>query len=163
MSWLIERLPFKRLLGKLRQAARLYSAQPGVWVQALGLSVVIHMILLSCVYLGGRALAPGPGYHIYLVLIPAIWMISAVPVTPAAAGVFETCYQTFFGWVGVSATAALSLSLFNRLMLLLWALPGIVIYIKGPGLAATEQFSVEQVEEILEGEAQGSTDERNCR
>ena len=106
-------------------------------------------------------MAPGPGYHIYLVLIPAIWMISAVPTTPAAVGVFETCYQTFFGWVGVSATAALSISLFNRLMLLLWALPGAIVYIKGPGLAAAEQISVEQVEEILEGEVGATNGSEN--
>ncbi len=70
LNWLIEKLPFKKLLGKLRQAVRLYSAQPGVWVQALGLSVLIHLTLLSCVYLGGRALAPGPSYQEYLLLLP---------------------------------------------------------------------------------------------
>ena len=163
LRWLIERLPFKRLLGKLRQAARLYSAQPGVLVQALAVSVVIHWILLSCVYLGGRALAPGPSYHSYLLLLPPTWMISAVPITPGAVGLMEVTYQTLFSRVGVSPTSALSLSLFNRLLWLLWALPGLIIYIKGPGLPAAEQYSIEQVEEMLEEQTQGSTDERNRR
>ncbi len=163
LSRLIERLPFERLLGKLRQAVRLYSAQPGALVQALAVSVVIHWILLSCVYLGGRALAPEAGYHIYLVLIPAIWMISAVPITPGAVGLMEVIYQTLFSRVGVSGTSALSLSLFNRLLWLVWALPGLIIYIKGPGLPAAEQYSIEQVEELLEEEAEGSGDERNRR
>ncbi len=163
LSRLIERLPFKRLLGKLRQAARLYSAQPVVLVQALGLSVVIHMILLSCVYLGGRALAPGPSYHSYLLLVPPTWMISSVPITPGAVGQMEIVYQAMFSRVGVSATSALSLSLFNRLLWLLWALPGLIIYIKGPGLPAAEQYSIEQVEKMLEEQSQGSTDERNRR
>ncbi|MCK4850550.1 MAG: flippase-like domain-containing protein [Phycisphaerae bacterium] len=163
LSWLIERLPFQKLLGKLRQAVRLYSDQPGALVQALAVSVLIHWILLSCVYLGGRALAPEAAYHSYLVLIPAIWMISSVPITPGAVAWMEWWYQMFFARVGVSATAALSLSLFNRFLWLLWAVPGLIIYIKGPGLPAAEQYSIEQVEEMLEEQAQGSTDERNRR
>ena len=161
LSWLIEKLPFKKLLEKLRQAVQLYSAQPGAWIQALGLSVLIHLTLLSCVYLGGRALAPGPSYQNYLLLLPPTWMIAAVPITPGALGLMEAAYQAMFSRVGVSGTSALSLSLFHRFMLLVWALPGIVIYIKGPGLAAAEQFSMEQVDEMLEGDVEGTNNSEN--
>ncbi len=152
LSWLIERLPFKKLLGKLREAVRLYSAQPRVLVQALAMSVVIHLILLNCMYLGGLALTPGLSYHSYLLLLPPTWMISAIPITPGAVGLMEAMYQKMFEQVGVSATSALGLSLFNRFMLLIWSLPGLIIYIRGPGLPATQQYSMEQVEEIIEGE-----------
>ena len=150
LTWLVEKLPFQNFIKKLKRAVRLYSVQPGVWITALGVSVLIHFMLLTCVYLGGRVLAPGPGYHQYLVLLPPTWMISAVAVTPGALAWMEMWYQTFFARVGVSATSALGLSLFHRFALLLWALPGLIIYLKGPGLKAAESLSVGQVEEILE-------------
>ncbi len=161
LTWVIEKLPLAKRLDKLRRAVRLYSAQPGVLVLALAVSVIIHLILLTAVYLGGRVLAPGPGYHQYLVLLPPTWMISALAVTPGALAWMEMWYQMFFARVGVSATAALSLSLFHRFALLLWALPGLVIYIKGPGLAAAEQFSVKQVEDILEGQLEATNNSQD--
>ena len=157
LGWVLARLPFKKQLEKLRQAVRLYSAQPGVLVQALVISVAIHWILLNCVYLGGLALAPGPSYHNYLLLLPPIWMVSAIPLAPGSIGQMEAIYQAMFSRVGVSATSALSLSLFNRFLWLLWAVPGLIVYIKGPGLPATGQYSMEQVEEMIEGEV-GETD-----
>ena len=131
---LAEKLPFQNFVDQLRQAAKLYSAQPGVWVLAIGLSMVVQMIQLSCIYLGGRTLAPGPSYHSYLVLLPPVLMISSLPITPGAVGWMETAYQTMFGPAGVSGTAALSLSLFHRFARLLWSLPGLWFYIKGPKL-----------------------------
>ena len=136
---LISKLPFQNLLGRLTDAVRLYSAQPGVWLLATAVSVLIHMLLLTSVYLAGRALAPGPSYHNYLVLLPPTWMISSIPITPGAVGLMEATYQTLFARAGVSATAALSLSLFHRFSQFLWALPGAVVYIKGPGLTKADQ------------------------
>ena len=163
LTWLIKKLPLANLLDKLRHALRLYSAQPGVLVLALATSIIIHLILLTAVYLGGRVLAPGPDYQQYLVLLPPTWMISALAVTPGALGWMEWWYQMFFARVGVSQTAALSLSLFHRLAMLIWALPGLIIYIKGPGLAAAQQLSVEQVENILEGQDSNNSQDPKAR
>ena len=146
---LMEKLPFQNFVDQLRRAARLYSAQPGVWVLAVGLSVCVHMILLSCIYLGGRALAPGPSYYSYLVLLPPTLMISSVPITPGAVGWMETTYQTLFGRAGVSGTAALSLSLFHRFARLLWSLPGLVFYIKGAEFKV-KSTALGQVDQMLE-------------
>ncbi|NIA08022.1 MAG: flippase-like domain-containing protein [Actinobacteria bacterium] len=151
---LLAKLPFQSFVDQLRKATRLYSAQPGVWVLAVGLSVCVHMILLSCIYLGGRALAPGPSYHSYLVLLPPVLMISSLPITPGAVGWMETSYQTLFARAGVSGTAALSLSLFHRFARLLWSLPGLAFYIKGPQFKVNET-AVKQVDQILDGQTEG--------
>ena len=148
---LVAKLPFQSFVEQLRGAARLYSAQPGVWVLAVGLSMCVHAILLSCIYLGGRALAPGPSYHSYLVLLPPVLMISSLPITPGAVGWMETSYQTLFGRAGVSGTAALSLSLFHRFVRLLWSLPGLVFYLRGAELKVREK-AVKQVDQILDGQ-----------
>ena len=136
---LIQKLPLQNLINRFTDALHLYSAQPGVWLLATATSVLIHMFLLTSVYLAGRALAPGPSYHSYLVLLPPTWMISSIPITPGAVGLMEATYQTIFARAGVSATAALSLSLFHRFSMFLWALPGAVIYIKGPGLTKARE------------------------
>ena len=146
---LASKLPFQHFVDQLRKAARLYSAQPGVWVLAVVLSMCVHMILLTCIYLGGRALAPGPSYQDYLVLLPPVLMISALPITPGAVGLMETSYQTLFGRAGVSGTAALSLSLFHRFVRLLWSLPGLWFYIKGPKLKV-KTIAAGDVDEMLE-------------
>ena len=149
---LASKLPFQHFVDQLRKAARLYSAQPGVWVLAVGLSMCVHMILLTCIYLGGRALAPGPSYHDYVVLLPPVLMISALPITPGAVGWMETSYQTLFGRAGVSGTAALSLSLFHRFARLLWSLPGLGFYIKGPKLKV-KTIAEGRAEDLLEEQA----------
>ena len=160
LVWLTERLPFQHFMDSLRRVVRLYSLQPGIWILATGLSVVIHLILLSCVYLGGRALAPGPGYRDYLLLLPPTWMISAIPITPGGAAWMELWYQNFFSRVGVSATAALSLSLFHRFIMLIWALPGLVFYLKGPGFKSPEPITISRVEQILDIESDASGNSR---
>ena len=149
LTWLIGRLPFQGFVAQLRRAVRLYSAQPGTWIMALLVSVGIHMILLTCIYLGGRALAPGPSYHSYLVLLPPAWMLASIPITPGAVGWMEASYQTLFARAAVSGTAALSLSLFHRFLRLLWSLPGLIFYLKGPGFKSPETISVTTVDEIL--------------
>ena len=164
LTRLLQKLPFKRFTEPLRRAVGLYSAQPAIWVLAIALSVLIHLILLTCVYLGARALAPGPGYRDYLLLLPPTWIISAVPITPGGAAWMEMWYQSFFSRVGVSATAALSLSLFHRFILLIWALPGLVFYIKGPGFKSAESIDISRVDQILDAQSDtpdtnGSSDE----
>lgn len=149
---LVAKLPFQGFVHQLRRAARLYSVQPGVGVLAVGLSVGVHLILLSCIYLGGRALAPGPSYHSYLVLLPPTLMISSLPITPGAVGWMETSYQTLFGRAGVSGTAALSLSLFHRFARLLWSLPGLIFYIKGAEFKVKE-MAVGRVDQMLDRQA----------
>ncbi len=150
---LISKLPFQNLLGRLTDAARLYSAQPAVWLLATAISVVIHLLLLTSVYLAGRALAPGPSYHNYLVLLPPTWMISSIPITPGAVGLMEATYQTLFARAGVSTTAALSLSLFHRFSQFLWALPGVIVYVKGPAMTKADRHPLHgHIRDFLTGQ-----------
>ena len=161
LTRLVQKLPFKRFTESLHRVVGLYSAQPAVWLLAIVLSVLIHFILLTCVYLGARALAPGPGYADYLVLLPPTWMISAVPITPGGAAWMEMWYQTLFSKAGVSATAALSLSLFHRFILLIWALPGLVLYIKGSGFKSAEPIEISRVDQILNAESPTPDNQRS--
>ena len=83
-------------------------------------------------------------------------MISAIPITPGGAAWMELWYQNFFSRVGVSATAALSLSLFHRFIMLIWALPGLIFYLKGPGFKSPEPITISRVEQILDIESDAS-------
>ena len=53
----------------------------------------------------------------------------AIPVTPGAIGTAEVAYDWLFKLVGFPAIGAL-VSLLQRLTYCLWAIPGLVIYLK---------------------------------
>ncbi len=73
----------------------------------------------------------------YFVFFPISWVLGALPISPAGAGVLEGGIVFLFTRVpGVTVEQALVLALCQRAMFLLASLPGIVIHIMGAHLPA---------------------------
>ena len=78
----------------------------------------------------------------YFVFFPISWVLGALPISPAGAGVLEGGIVFLFTRVpGVTAEQALVLALCQRVMFLLASLPGIAIHIMGAHLPTEQEAS----------------------
>ncbi len=81
----------------------------------------------------------------FFLMMPIIFMGSALPVSLGGWGVFEWGFVVCFGMVGVKSADALSIGLMNRFVLIILGIIGAVIYIM-PG---TNHYAAEALEENL--------------
>ena len=114
---------------------------------ALFMSFVNHFATIVAIFCLARSLGIEVQFHYFLVFIPVIVMIAAIPVSMAGWGVQEAVFQMFFGSVGVSATEAITLSFVYRISYgLLWSLPGGVFL-----MWRKDRPSAHDVEEAMTG------------
>lgn len=132
---ILEKLPLSSLLKKIDQAVYFYRGHlKGIllWLVASSCNHLVAVVGVSLIGLSLGLEVPLTGY---LVLVPVINIVSAVPIAPAGWGVGEYLFQKLFTdyalRVGLTQapimpTLALTLSLVYRLHLMLWSLLGAV-------------------------------------
>ena len=142
-----ERLAGSKLVRETDQTFHVLSQHPGESVMALFMSFVNHFATIVAIFCLARSLGIEVQFHYFLVFIPVIVMIAAIPVSMAGWGVQEAVFQMFFGSVGVSATEAITLSFVYRISYgLLWSLPGGVFL-----MWRKDRPSAHDVEEAMTG------------
>lgn len=125
------------LLGKLDRAVSMYRDRPGTVAIALVMSFGVHMLLITGLWIFGKALTQegavlaaglqplgALGLDVYCSIVPIIMMISSLPIAPAGWGVGETAFQYFFSNVNVAEADAVALSFTYRLTATLISLLG---------------------------------------
>jgi uncharacterized membrane protein YbhN (UPF0104 family) len=133
------------LLSKLDRAVSIYRNRLGMIALAMGMSLVVHLLLIAGMWLFAGALWRGAladpqstapetvaqleilgslGLPVHCSLIPIIMIISSLPIAPAGWGVGEFAFQHFYAQVGVGVAAATALSLTYRLTATLISLLG---------------------------------------
>lgn len=140
-------LPFQHVMKEIDQALLLYRYKKGVVAQAFLLSFVGQVLFVFNNALIGKAVGIDVPFTTYLVLVPIAGIVSAVPLLPGGWGLGEFAYSKLFGYVGVRANEAVSLSALYRLGGTLWGLLG------GLALAfSRERVSLKEAERALEAE-----------
>ena len=113
-----------RALDDLAVDARRLFFSPNLATSSLGLSVIVHVGSAMTVLI----LALGMGIEIgaldCVILVPPVILVSVLPISMAGWGVREGAMITALGFVGVSSTDALALSLVFGLAILVLGLPG---------------------------------------
>ncbi|KPL01419.1 MAG: hypothetical protein AMK75_05075 [Planctomycetes bacterium SM23_65] len=118
-----------KLVREMDETFHVFSQSPGKTIIAFVISLVCHSVAATATYGFARALGIHTPYRYFLVFVPVILMIAAIPVSVAGWGVQEAVFQMFFGTVGVAATEAITLSFVFRLCsVVLWSLPGGVVF-----------------------------------
>ena len=139
------------LLSKIDRAVSMYRDRLGMLTLALGMSFVVHMLLISGIWFfadalshGNAAPAPVPGETVeqrqhelaalgdvglatHCSMIPIIMIISSLPIAPAGIGVGEAAFVYFYGTVGVAQSEATALSLTYRFTTIVISLFGGVL------------------------------------
>lgn len=123
------------IIGKLLSAGRLYGRSPWVLLEAFALTVCLQIAVITGFWLLGRNIGIEAGLKYYYVFFTLVWVVGAIPVSIAGAGVVEgTLVVLFVSIAGVAKADAMALALLQRLIWLLGSLPGAVIHMTGAHL-----------------------------
>ena len=124
------------LIKKFAQILFLYRSHPGTVIKALLISVLLHSLVVITNLLLLRSLLPQEWASLpaLFLVVPLAQIVMAIPVTPGAIGTAEVAYDWLFKLVGFPMKGAL-VSLLQRLTYCLWAIPGLLIYLKNRSVA----------------------------
>ncbi len=107
-----------------------YLGQKKVFIKALGLSVVIQGMAMFCVYLLSIGFGLDVPFLAYVVFMPIITTVSAVPLSISGLGVREASFVLLLSSVGVSTEEAMALSFAWFISMALASLVGLVEYLR---------------------------------
>ena len=123
------RLPGLAALADLSRSARRLVLDPGRCIAMLGLSILaVGFAVLAC-KLVGDSLGVPLSFVTWLVIVPPVTLIQLAPVSLAGWGVREAAMVIVLAGFGVSATAALAISVLIGLASIVLALPGGLIWL----------------------------------
>ena len=123
---------------KLSEATRAAYLHPAVSLPVLGLSVVVHGLIVLSVHVIAVGLELDVGLFESLVLVPAVILLSTIPVSIGGWGLREGLMVVALGLAGVPADAALSVSILFGLAQIAAGLPGGALWLTAVGVAPTE-------------------------
>lgn len=109
----------------------------------VGLSVVIHLMTATSIWLIGRALGVPFPFEMSLLFTPIVFFIALMPVSIAGWGVREGAAITAYGYAGLSAEAALAVSVMTGLVLLGTGLICGIIWLVGGHPAPPPEMTAE--------------------
>ncbi len=151
------RLPFAALIRRLDDAVFLYRYQKRRVLLALllsfgnQLSIQFIMVLFAhALHMTTRSGAPVPVSD-HMIVLPAAWIVTALPSLPGAWGVREAAFAVGFHLVGVDRSPAVALSVMGGMNQLVWSLLGGVYTI-------LDRSTVRAVTASARDEAQASPD-----
>lgn len=124
----LRRLPKGPMLERALDSCRQFGKKPGFLAKAVAMSLGVNIlfVLQISVLAGGLNLAVA--FKAFLVIVPIIFCISAIPITLNGFGVREKLFVDMLGVLAVAGTSALSISLMSAAEGLFWSLIGGVVY-----------------------------------
>ena len=120
-----QRLPFRETLGRVYDAFYVYHNHRGVIAGAFAYSLFLQLTMVMIICGLGKALGiTGVALIHYLLLVPVISTISALPISFGGLGLGEGAYVYFFNLVTEQTAKYLALALMARFLTVLWSLVG---------------------------------------
>ena len=124
----LRRFPKGELLERSLDSCRQFGKEKVFLLKAVGISAALNTVwVLQVMTLAGGLGLNVPAVALF-VIVPIIFCISALPITPSGLGVRENLFVIMLAALGVGRTSALSLSLLAYAASLFWSLVGGVIY-----------------------------------
>lgn len=137
----ITRRMLKAIVGKIIfrverviSSFKVYLYNPKRLLQAVCITLVAQSLNILGIYLVGKNLGIEVGLKYYFVFFPIVWIASVIPVSIGGVGVVEGLLVLLFVKAGAVGEAAFALSLCQRVVIMLGALPGLGIHVFGAHL-----------------------------
>jgi hypothetical protein len=124
----LRRLPKGELLERALDSCRQFGKEKKFLVKTIAISLGLNVIWVVQVMALGAGLNLSISSIALFVIVPVIFCISALPITPNGLGVRENLFVLMLAVLAVPRTAALSLSLLASAEGLFWSLVGGAIY-----------------------------------
>lgn len=127
----LRRMPRYDTLKRMVDAYRQYASHRVVLLKTMLLSFGVHIAAMLSIWCIGTGLGIVTANRLidYLLYLPIINSVTAIPISISGFGVRELMYAEMFGEVGVAASAAVALSLLGYLATLFWSLVGAIFYL----------------------------------
>ncbi len=132
----IKRWNHIRLIGKvLETVERVYNSfyvcrsNPRLLLRLTLISVIVQISFVGVAWCVGHALGLSVGFVDYLSFSPLVSLISAIPLTPGGTGIREFASVQLWSALGIASDKALLLAFIPYLFMLVWGLPGGIIYL----------------------------------
>jgi len=126
---LLRSLPKGVLLERALDSCRQFGTQKSFLFKTIAISLFLNVIWVLQVMALGAGLDLSISWKALFVIVPIIFCISALPITPNGLGVRENLFVLMLAVLAVPRTAALSLSLLASAEGLFWSLVGGLIYL----------------------------------
>jgi len=139
---LAARLPAGEQILRIGRATVAMRARKSLVIASLMNTLVLQLLVLISAYVMSRALGMRGSFALYFICVPIGFLIAAVPISPPQAfGVMEYAYILFFAQGGLNPkSAAVTFALANRLIQLVWALPGVLVPLLGAHLPSRAEL-----------------------
>jgi uncharacterized protein (TIRG00374 family) len=148
--WAYIRSPAIRMILKFKEAIVIYCKKPLTILLAFGLTVFLQMLAITAFWLLGRNMGIQVSVKYYYVFFTLTWVLGAVPISIAGAGVVEgLLVSLFFIVTDVAKDAASALALCQRAVWMLASLPGAVIHLIGAHLPGEAKSGLEGPEDFF--------------
>jgi uncharacterized membrane protein YbhN (UPF0104 family) len=134
----LRRLPKGPVLERALDSCRQFGAQPHFLFKTVAVSLFLNVLWVVQISILGSGLSLRIPTVALLVIVPIVFCISAVPITPNGLGVRENLFVLMLAVIAVPRTAALSVSLIASAEGLFWSLVGGLIYM---GLRESEPLA----------------------
>ena len=144
---IVSRLPGGQQLLRIGRATVKMRYHKSNLIAALVITIVLQLCVVISAFVMSRALNMSGGFELYFICVPIGFLIAAIPISPPQAfGVMEAAYIIFFAQGGLNPrSAAVAFALANRLIQLVWAIPGVLVPLLGAHLPS--QAELEDLEE----------------
>jgi len=128
--WL-RKLPKGELVERSLDSCRHFGKSKGFLLKTLGLSLIVNVACVLQMVTLSAGLNQSVSFMSWLVIVPMIFCISALPITPSGLGVRENLFVLMLAIpeLGVPKTTALTLSLLAYAGSLFWSLIGGLVYL----------------------------------
>jgi uncharacterized protein (TIRG00374 family) len=124
----LRRLPKGDVLERALDSCRQFGQQKSFLARTIALSLFVNVLWVLQVIILGRGLDLRIAPLALLFIVPVIFCLSALPITPNGLGVRENLFVLMLAVIAVRRTAALSVSLIVSAEGLFWSLVGGLIY-----------------------------------
>lgn len=116
-------------LHSLYEAFYLYKRKNKVFLQTMGISLVFQLYTIWYLFALSRCLDINVSFIQMLLILPAITIISLIPISINAIGIREGAFVYIFTYIGISNEQSLALALVYRIGILIPGLVGGIIYV----------------------------------
>lgn len=127
IEFLISRIPGSRIIAKADEAVLIYRQHKGVLLITFFISVLVHLFSILGAWLFGLSLgitSENFTYQGMLALVPAVFILSSLPISPAGIGVGESVMAFLLPQLGATPEEAVGIMLLLRVGTIFWGLIG---------------------------------------
>jgi uncharacterized protein (TIRG00374 family) len=124
-----KRFRFLRGLHLLSTATEAVFLKPAIALPVLGVAVAGQIVIAFAVYIMSLGLNVGLSLLDCMILMQPVALLTALPISVGGWGVRETAMIGLLSFVGISSSAALSLSVQMGLLTIIATLPGGVLWL----------------------------------